>query len=237
MDDTSAHFAAPALFLDRDGTLTYPYHYPSRPEHLRLYPRIGEPLRALQRAGFRLIVVTNQSGIARGYFTEDDLRRMHDHLRAMLDEQGVRLDAIYHCPHHPDGVVSGLNVRCACRKPQPGMILRAADDLKLDVARSWFIGDILDDIEAGARAGCRTVLVDVGTEPLPQSALRWPTFVARDTPHALEIIGGMEGRRPIPELAYRPVSWQSDVPASTVTRGGATGECAIDDWRSAWLTR
>ena len=233
MDDTSAHIASAALFLDRDGTLTYPYHYPSRPEHLRLYPGIGEPLRALQHAGFRLIVVTNQSGIARGYFTEADLARMHAHLQSALAAQGVWLDAIYHCPHHPDGVVSGLNTRCVCRKPQPGMLLQAASDFSLDLTRSWFVGDILDDIEAGARAGCRTALVDVGTESLPRSALRWPTFVARDTPHALEIIGGIEGLRPLPEVNYRPASWQTDVHALPPMRDGA----ANDDWRSAWLLR
>ncbi len=233
MDDTSAHITTPALFLDRDGTLTYPYHDPSRPEHLRLYPGIGEPLRALQQEGFRVIVVTNQSGIARGYFSEDELERMHIHLRAMLEEQGVRIDAIYHCPHHPDGVINGLNIRCACRKPQPGMILRAADDLNLDLRRSWFVGDILDDIEAGARAGCRTVLVDVGTESLPQSALRQPTFVAPDTRHALEIIGGMEGLRPLPDITYRPASWRCD----TSALAAAPGDAVNREWRSAWRTR
>ncbi|HZC04581.1 MAG TPA: HAD family hydrolase [Ktedonobacterales bacterium] len=215
MDDSSTHNAAPALFLDRDGTLTYPYHYPSRPEHLRLYPGIGEPLRTLQQAGFRLVVVTNQSGVARGFFTEADLARMHTRLQAMLWEHGVRLDAVYHCPHHPDGVVSGLSVRCDCRKPQPGMVLQAAGDLNLDLARSWFVGDILDDIEAGARAGCRTVLVDLGTEAAPLHDLRRPTFVARDTPHALAIIRGAEGLGPAPEFTYRPASWDSSAAEPT----------------------
>lgn len=202
---------ARALFLDRDGTLVHRYHYPSRPEHLRLYDAIAEPLAALRRAGFRLVVVTNQSGIARGYFTEADLDHMHAHLRSSFAAQGVELDAIYHCPHHPDGVVEGLGVRCDCRKPAPGMALRAARELSLDLSRSWFVGDILDDIESGARAGCRTVLIDLGTESEPQSALRRPDFVARDTAHALAIILHAEGLGPRVETAYLPDRWRHDI--------------------------
>ena len=225
MDDmaaSSAQTSAPALFLDRDGTLTFPYHYPSRPEHLRLYPGIAAPLADLRAAGFRLVVVTNQSGIARGYFTEAELDRMHADLHARLAAQGVAIDAIYHCPHHPDGVVAGLAIRCECRKPQPGMALRAAHDLNLDLARSWFVGDILDDIEAGARAGCLTVLVDLGTEAEPQHAMRCPDFVARDTLHALAIIRGVEGLGPLPDLTYRPDAWQR----STASHG-ASGEARM----------
>jgi D-glycero-D-manno-heptose 1,7-bisphosphate phosphatase len=179
----------PALFLDRDGTLVHPRHYPSRPEDLRLYDGLDPYLRCLQESGFRLVVVTNQSGIARGYFTQADLRQMHAHLAAQLARMGVRLDAIYHCPHHPDGAIPELAVRCTCRKPQPGMVLQAATDLGLDLRHSWLVGDILDDIEAGNRAGCRTILVDLGTESPPERAVRRPDFVARDTLHALQIIG------------------------------------------------
>jgi D-glycero-D-manno-heptose 1,7-bisphosphate phosphatase len=202
-----------ALFLDRDGTLVHAVHYPSRPEQLRLYDGIGPHLAHLQERGFRLVVITNQSGIARGYFSEDDLRRMHDHLRALLAPFGVTLDAIYHCPHHPDGVIETLAKRCECRKPQPGMLLQAARDLDIDLTTSWFAGDILDDIEAGNRAGCNTVLVDLGTESLPTHQLRTPAFVARNTLHALQIIQAVEGclpydlRTPTPDLSYRPASW------------------------------
>jgi D-glycero-D-manno-heptose 1,7-bisphosphate phosphatase len=199
---------SPAIFLDRDGTLVHRHHYPSRPEHLRLYEGIGAPLSALRRAGFRLVVVTNQSGIARGYFTEADLAAMHEHLARELAAFGVALDGFYHCPHHPDGVVEGLAVRCGCRKPEPGMVLRAARELRLDLARSWLVGDILDDVEAGKRAGCRAVLVDLGTEPPPQRPLREPDFVARDTRHALEIIAGAEGLAARPDVSYRPAGWR-----------------------------
>lgn len=196
-----------ALFLDRDGTLVHPRHYPSRPEDLRLYDGIGPPLHAARAAGLRLVVITNQSGLARGLFTEGDLDRMHAHLAAELARFDVRLDAIYYCPHHVDGAIPALAVACDCRKPRPGMLLRAAADLGLDLARSWFVGDILDDVEAGNRAGCRTVLVDLGTESSPQQGIRRPTYVARDTLHALRIVAAHEGSGPSEDLAYRPPAW------------------------------
>jgi len=202
-----------AILLDRDGTLVHASHYPSRPEQLRLYDDVGPQLAILQQKGFRLVVITNQSGIARGYFTEVDLERMHDHLRALLRPFGVTLDAIYHCPHHPDGIIDSLAIRCECRKPRPGMLLRAAHDLNLDLTASWFLGDILDDVEAGNRAGCNTILVDLGTESLPTKHLRIPAFVARNTLQALRIIEAIEGCLPydvqasLPDLTYRPVSW------------------------------
>ncbi|HEX8036933.1 MAG TPA: HAD family hydrolase [Ktedonobacterales bacterium] len=196
-----------AIFLDRDGTLVHPRHYPSRPEDLHLYTGIGPGLRRLQSAQFRLVVVTNQSGIARGYFTEQDLERMHLHLRRQLARVGVRLDGIYYCPHHPDGAIPALAMRCTCRKPQAGMPLRAAADLDLDLGRSWFVGDILDDIEAGRRAGCRTVLVDLGTESPARSPLRQPHYIARDTRHALRIIAAVERLGASTNLHYVPPTW------------------------------
>lgn len=210
-----------ALFLDRDGTLVYPGHYPSRPEDLRLYEGIEQPLRVLQEMGFLLVVITNQAGIARGYFTEADLTHMHDHLTQELAQLNVRLDGIYFCPHHPEGAIPELAIRCDCRKPQPGMVLRAAEDLSIDLPSSWFVGDILDDIEAGNRAGCRTILVDLGTESPPTALLRRPDFVARDTLHALHIICAVERRDSIAtqddgrdhsytttDLDYQPATWQ-----------------------------
>src|SRR5262249_9150729 len=139
-------------------------------------------IRDSQVCDFRLIVITNQAGIAWGYFTEANLQLMHEHLERELALYSVHLDAIYYCPHHPDGVIPSLAVRCDCRKPQPGMLLRAAADLDLDLHASWFVGDILDDVEAGNRAGCRTILVDLGTEKLLEedrsiAPLRCPTFI------------------------------------------------------------
>ncbi len=198
---------APALFLDRDGTLVHARHYPARPDELVLFDGIGPGLRSLQAAGYRLVVVTNQSGLARGYFTEADLARMHDHLAAEIRRLGARLDGVYHCPHHPGGVVPALAIACDCRKPQPGMLRRAAADLDLDLGRSWFLGDILDDVEAGNRAGCRTILIDLGTEAPPAAPLRRPSFVARNTPHALAIVAAVAGLGPATDLDYVPPTW------------------------------
>lgn len=198
-----------AVFLDRDGTLVHPRHYPSRPADLRLYAGITAHLRKLQSAGFRLVVITNQAGIARGYFTEADLQRMHEYLTAELAKEGVRLDAIYYCPHHIQGIIQELARSCECRKPRPGMLLQAAADLNLDLRCSWFVGDILDDVEAGNRAGCRTILVDLGTEPLPDQQLRTPRFVARDTRHALRIIQADEALSPATDFGYLPVAWRA----------------------------
>ncbi len=209
-----------SLFLDRDGTLVHASHYPSRPEQLRLYDAIGPMLRTLQEQDFRLIVITNQAGIARGYFTEADLQRMHEYLTSELVKLGVRVDGIYHCPHHPEGVVEGLAIRCACRKPQPGMLLQAAREHDLDLSRSWFVGDILDDVEAGNRAGCRTILVDLDTESLPQHPLRVPTFVARDTLSALRIIEHVEVTT-TPNLVYRPAKWQVRQSIQDISAGAA----------------
>lgn len=206
-----------ALFLDRDGTLVEPRHYPRLPEELVLYVGIGDRLRRLQAAGFRLVVVTNQSGIAHGYFDAPALDRMHAHLTTELDRLGVSVDAIYHCPHHPEGVVPELTRHCECRKPQPGMILRAATELDLDPERSWFIGDILDDVEAGNRAGCQTVLVDLGTESGPIDSIRRPDYVARDTAHALAIVTRVEQIGETDQdvdLDYRPQSWMPMTPES-----------------------
>ncbi|HET7094119.1 MAG TPA: HAD-IIIA family hydrolase, partial [Thermomicrobiales bacterium] len=112
----------PAIFLDRDGTLVEPRPYPRRAAELTLYDDIAAPLRRLREAGFALVIVTNQSGIARALFTEADLQAMHDDLRERLAWLGVAIDAIEHCPHHPDGVIAELAIRCSCRKPMPGML-------------------------------------------------------------------------------------------------------------------
>src|SRR6266566_6365608 len=196
-----------AVFLDRDGTLVHPRHYPSSLGDLHLYNNIGPGLKDLQRAGFRMVVITNQAGLARGYFTLVDLHCMHKHLTSELAQLGVQLDAIYHCPHHPEGVIPELAIRCNCRKPQPGMLLQAAADLDLGLQHCWFVGDILDDVEAGNRAGCRTILVDLGTEQAPAQPLRRPNFVARDTLHALRIVATIRQPGPAVDLSYRPSTW------------------------------
>ncbi|MDQ3854939.1 MAG: HAD family hydrolase [Chloroflexota bacterium] len=211
--------ASRALFLDRDGTLDHPRHYPTRPEELELFEGLSGPLRTLQAVGYKLVMVTNQSGLARGLFTRDDLARMHSYLSQQLADLGVHLDAIYHCPHHPDGTVEELTGSCDCRKPAPGMLLRAGRDLDLDLPRSWLVGDILDDVEAGHRARCRTVLVDLGTESDPEQELRRPHYVARDTRHALDLICAVEGLGAPVDLSYRPHSWSKTDGRPALTGG------------------
>lgn len=197
-----------AIFLDRDGTLVYPRHYPRKPEELVICEGVVGPLRRLQRAGFMVVLITNQAGVAKGHLTEADLARMHASLAGRLELAGVHLDAVYYCPHHAHGIVPEYSVSCDCRKPAPGMLLRAAADYSIDLVHSWFIGDILDDIEAGRRAGCRTVLVDLGTESLPSSPIRQPEFVARDTAHALRIIAMRERLGDRFEAETIPNSWR-----------------------------
>lgn len=198
-----------ALFLDRDGTLVEPRHYPSKPSDLVLHAGIGPLLRTFQDAGWELVVITNQSGLARGLFTEDDLDQMHIWLREMLGEWGIELNSIQYCPHHIEGVLPHLAVACDCRKPEPGMLLNAARERDIDLTRSWMIGDILDDIEAGNRAGCRTALVDLGTESQPASDVRWPDLVARTTAEVLEQVAIAEGlqERRSPQTRYQPARW------------------------------
>jgi len=196
-----------AIFLDRDGTLVERRHYPRHPEELCLYPGIGPLLRTAQQAGFALVVVTNQSGIAHGYFTMADLAAMHAGLAHALAAWDVRLDGIYVCPHHPDGIIAPFAISCTCRKPAPGLLLQAAEDLNLTLNHSWMIGDILADIEAGKRVGCRTILVDLDTEPLPVSWIQSPDYVARSTVHALQVVLAVEGLGPCVELDYWPVRW------------------------------
>jgi D-glycero-D-manno-heptose 1,7-bisphosphate phosphatase len=153
-----------AVFLDKDGTLIEDIPYNVDPQKIRLAPGAVEGLSTLHENGYALIVVSNQSGVARGLFPERALRDVERSLRRQLAAFGVPLAAFYYCPHHPQGRVNGYAVACRCRKPAPGMLRRAAADHGIDLAESWMIGDILDDIEAGRRAGCRTVLIDNGNE-------------------------------------------------------------------------
>lgn len=213
-----------AVFLDRDGTLVRPGHYPSRPDELEIYEGVAEELHLVQSSGFALVVVTNQSGIARGLFTDEDLQRMHTSLKRQLAESGVIIDAFYYCPHHPEGIIPVLSIACECRKPEPGMLLTAARELDIDLRRSWFLGDILDDVEAGNRAECRTVLVDLGTESPPVDPVRMPSFVAMDTVHALRMVQAVEGVSEPVDLGYLPLEWSEAVLASVgqeeLTRAG-----------------
>ncbi|HSH21275.1 MAG TPA: HAD family hydrolase [Candidatus Caenarcaniphilales bacterium] len=178
-----------AVFLDKDGTLVRDLPYNVDPARIELVPGALAALATLQAAGYRLAVVTNQSGVARGFFDESALGAVEERLRQLLAEGGVVLDAFLHCPHHPDGTVADFAVECGCRKPRPGLVRRAAGILGVEPAASWFVGDILNDVEAGSRAGCRTVLVDVGSETEWQDGPhRRPDVVVPDLPAAARAI-------------------------------------------------
>lgn len=180
---------ARAVFLDKDGTLIEDVPYNVDPERIRLTPGAGEGLAALAAAGYLLIVVSNQSGVAHGYFAEEDLGAVERRLRELLGEQGVKLDGFYHCPHHPKGRVARYAIACSCRKPQPGLILCAAEERDIDLAQSWLVGDILNDIEAGRAAGCHTILLDNGNETEWQrSPPREPHFLVADLAEAARVI-------------------------------------------------
>jgi D-glycero-D-manno-heptose 1,7-bisphosphate phosphatase len=154
--------ATPAVFIDRDGTLTDEVGYVNHPSRLRLLPRSAEAIRRLNRSGVPAIMVTNQSGVARGYFSEEVLAAVNAALVAQLKADGAYLDALYVCAHHPTEGVPPFRADCECRKPKPGLLLRAAADLGLDLRASWMIGDKPSDIAVGHRVGARTVLVLTG---------------------------------------------------------------------------
>lgn len=152
-----------AAFIDRDGVINEERNYVHLIEDFVLLPGVVEGLILLQDAGYLLIIVTNQAGIARGYYDKATLDKLHDHLRELLAERSVTIDAVYFCPHHPKGSITELAIDCECRKPAPGMLLQAAHDYNLDLAASVLIGDKLSDLQAGKRAGVgRNVLVQSG---------------------------------------------------------------------------
>lgn len=149
-----------AIFLDRDGTVIDDTGYLNDPDELVLMPRAAEAMVQLKAAGYLLVVITNQSGIARGIVTPEQLQATNGRMRDALRAGGADYDALYFCPHHPtEAAIAEYAVDCDCRKPRPGMLLRAAVEHDIDLARSWLIGDAERDVEAGIAAGCRTVRV------------------------------------------------------------------------------
>ena len=185
-----------AIFLDKDGTLVEDVPYNIDPARVVLCPGVVEGLQLLQRHGYALIVVSNQAGIARGYFGEEDLQALERHLVRLFRGHGIALHGFYWCPHSPDGRVARYATLCTCRKPMPGMLLRAAREHGVDCKQSWMVGDILNDVEAGRRAGCKTVLIDNGNETEWEwSALRSPDLLVKEFLHAARAIVDADGLR------------------------------------------
>jgi len=180
-----------AVFMDRDNTLIEDPGYLSDPDAIHLLPGVELALKSLKQAGYALIVVTNQSGVARGLLTEEALKAIHAELGRQLGEKGASVDAIYYCPYHPEGTVEGYAVDSALRKPKPGMLLQAAKEHLIDLASSWMIGDSARDIEAGQRAGCRTIRLLVPSHPAPgeeEADAVQADFTARNLVDAAKII-------------------------------------------------
>ena len=171
-----------AVFLDRDGTLNEDPGYLGDPDHLKLYPGTGESLSFLKNIlGFKLIVISNQSGIARGLITDEMVEAVNLRLNELLEKDNVKIDAFYYCPFHPD---FSSKEECRCRKPSPELVLKAAKDLNIDLASSYFVGDAVSDIECGKNAGLKTILVKTGYGEDSFSILKkqnnFPTFVAQN---------------------------------------------------------
>jgi D-glycero-D-manno-heptose 1,7-bisphosphate phosphatase len=182
-----------AIFLDKDGTLVENVPFNVNPALIQLTWQAGQALQVFKSLGYKLIVVSNQSGIAKGLFTENALKPVENRLAERLIQYGVTLDGFYYCPHSPDGMISRYAISCTCRKPMPGMLLRAAKEHGIDLEQSWMIGDILHDVEAGRRAGCGTVLIDNGNETeWKLSPLRTPDLKVTDLFQAATLIARID---------------------------------------------
>jgi D-glycero-D-manno-heptose 1,7-bisphosphate phosphatase len=173
----------PAVFLDRDGVILEEDGFVVDANRIRILPGAPQALARLTRAGFELVVVTNQTAVARGLASEDRVAEIHGLLTSRLAAEGAHIAGFYVCPHHPSADIPEYRVACECRKPRPGLILRAAHELDLDVRRSFMVGDRVTDIAAGARAGCRTVLVRTGAHLEPPIELVEPLELGLGADH------------------------------------------------------
>jgi D,D-heptose 1,7-bisphosphate phosphatase len=178
-----------AIFLDRDDTLVEDPGYINNPDQVKLLEGVPETLSELKALGYKLVVVSNQSAVARGIVTEEVLAQIHKRLEQLLAEKGVFLDRIYYCPYHPEGVIPKYRRDSDLRKPNPGMLLAAGKDMDIDLTESWMVGNGPGDIEAGARAGCRTILVDSrGHEQKIPPGVPGPDFRAVNLKEVVNII-------------------------------------------------
>lgn len=185
-----------AIFLDKDGTLIEDVPYNCDVTRMHLMAGAAEGLSRFFGAGYRIVVISNQSGIAHGFFSEQALKDTERHLRRLLRTVGVPLDGFYYCPHHPEGRIERYAIACPCRKPRPGLLLRAAADHRIDIERSWMVGDILDDVEAGHRAGCKTLFIHNGHETeWDFSSARRPEVCCYDLAQAASVILAKDSRK------------------------------------------
>ena len=151
-----------AVFLDRDGTINEEVGYLDSLDKLKIIPSAYEAIRLINESGMKGVVISNQAGVARGFFTEDFVKITHEHLQTALRQKGASIDNFYYCPHHPTEGIEPYRKDCNCRKPAPGMLLRAAQDLNIDLTRSYLVGDRFRDMEAAKKVGVKGVLVKTG---------------------------------------------------------------------------
>ncbi|KQR67250.1 HAD-IIIA family hydrolase [Pedobacter sp. Leaf176] len=182
--------AKAAIFLDKDGTLIPDIPYNVNPGLTTLNPGVLEGLYELQQH-FSLFIISNQAGVAKGFFGIEEINRLMDYMLELFGRHYIHISGYYFCPHDVHGVISSYTLACNCRKPKPGLLLQAAAGHQLDLSKSWMIGDILNDVEAGKTAGCRSVLIDNGNEAEWDRAgepFRTPDFIARDFLEAVSFI-------------------------------------------------
>lgn len=173
----------PAVFLDRDGVLAKEKSYVLSVNELEIFPYTAECIRQIHKKGYYAVVITNQSGIARGLFTEAELAKMNDRL---MKETGV--DAVYYCPHHPEGKVKEYRKECSCRKPEMGLLKAAAKDLDIDMSKSWMVGDRAGDILAGEKAGVKTILLESGYGLRGLEKEVTPDYIFNDLRDVMEVL-------------------------------------------------
>lgn len=185
----------PAVFIDRDGTISEEVGYINHPSRFRLFPYAASAIKLLNDQGWLAVIITNQAGVARGYFSESMIETVHEHLRQELRDKGARVDAIYYCAHHPTVGEPPYRRECDCRKPKPGLVTRANKDLNIALEQSWMIGDRYGDIELARNAGLRSALVlsGYGRGEWENQRSLWkhqPDLVAENLLEAVESILG-----------------------------------------------
>lgn len=178
-----------AVFLDRDGTINIEKHYLYRPEDFEFIEGVPEAIELLNRNGYLVIVVSNQAGVARGYYSEQDVRKLQEYINTELKNWDAHIDRFYFCPHHPEAGIGKYKVKCHCRKPETGMFEQACRDFPIDIASSWMIGDNRGDILAGNRFGLKTVLVRTGYgQDLLKNGFNNSDYVADNLYYATRLI-------------------------------------------------
>ena len=185
-----------AAFLDRDGTIIEDVGYLDECNKVRFLPRVSEAIKLLNGNGFKVIIATNQSGVARGYFSEARVKEINRYVQETLAGLGAFIDKVYFCPHHTEGIIEEYRKDCHCRKPNTGMIEEAVREFDIDLENSFLIGDKISDIEAGHRAGCRTILVGIeGRQSNENEIALMADYVAQDLYEAVNWLVKLSGER------------------------------------------